>query len=63
MSAPSTPPFDERLDAGAFDGEVAITGPGHVHGSFTPRAAVESAEHLLRVAEEARTQGEPPPED
>ena len=53
MSRKSQPPFDEPMTAKSVDGEVAITGPGHIHGSMTPKAAKDSAVHLKQVAEDA----------
>lgn len=47
------PPFYEPMTAKSVDGEVAITGPGHIHGSMTPRAAKDSAARLNEVAEDA----------
>ena len=48
-------PFNVRL----VDGEVAITGPSHMHGSMTPDAAEESAERLRDVAKSARVPPSP----
>ncbi|RAK52700.1 hypothetical protein [Phenylobacterium deserti] len=53
------PTYDKPLEAGAVDGEVAITGPGNVQGAFTPEAALESAQELIEVAKQAEAQ-EPP---
>lgn len=51
------PPFDEPLTAEPVDGEVAILGPAHLHGSMTPEAARASAERLREVADAATRQG------
>ena len=56
MTAPSQPPFDKPLNATPVEGEVAITGPGHIHGSMTPKAAKDSARRLRKVADEAEQQ-------
>jgi hypothetical protein len=58
MTAPSQPPFDKPMSATPVEGEVAITGPGHIHGSMTPNAAKDSARRLRRVAEAAEQQPE-----
>ena len=54
------PTYDEPLQTGAIDGEVAITGPGNVHGAFTPEAALRSAEELAEAAKQAQEQGDNP---
>ncbi|MFC3078140.1 hypothetical protein ACFODL_08585 [Phenylobacterium terrae] len=51
------PPFDEPMTAKSIDGEVAITGPGHIHGSMTPKAAKDSAARLKEVADDAEGRG------
>lgn len=56
MTAPPQPPFDRPITATPIEGEVAITGPGHIHGSMTPDAAKRSAEKLKDVAETAERQ-------
>ncbi|HEY9219883.1 MAG TPA: hypothetical protein VIO94_17680 [Phenylobacterium sp.] len=56
MSQQTQPPFDRPIRARPVDGEVAITGPGHIHGSMTPKAAKDSADHLREVAQEAEDQ-------
>jgi len=63
MSGKPQPPFDEPMTAKPVDGEVAITGPGHIHGSMTPKAAKDSAAHLQQVASDAEGQGPPAGED
>jgi hypothetical protein len=63
MSGKSQPPFDEPMTAQSVDGEVAITGPGHIHGSMTPQAAKDSADHLKDVAKDAESQTPASPED
>lgn len=63
MSGKPQPPFDEPMTAKPVDGEVAITGPGHIHGSMTPKAAKDSAAHLQQVARAAEGQDPPPGED
>lgn len=57
------PPFDEPMTAKPVDGEVAITGPGHIHGSMTPQAAKDSAAHLQQVASDAEGQSGPTAEE
>lgn len=56
MSRKARQTFEEPLCVGSVDGDVAITGPGHVHGAFTPAAARESAQSLLDAAGEAEQQ-------
>jgi hypothetical protein len=63
MSGKPQPPFDEPMTAKPVDGEVAITGPGHIHGSMTPQAAKVSAAHLQQVASDAEGQDPPRGED
>ncbi|MET0295453.1 MAG: hypothetical protein ABW042_10600 [Phenylobacterium sp.] len=63
MTSPAQPPFDQPLDATPIEGEVAITGPGHMHGSMTPQAAKHSAERLRKVADAAEAQGGEAPGD
>lgn len=63
MNRKPQPPFDEPMTAKSVDGEVAITGPGHIHGSMTPRAAKDSALHLKQVAEDAEDHAASPEED
>jgi hypothetical protein len=60
MSGKPGGPFVEPMATSAVDGEVAITGPGQVHGSFTPQAARESAARLNRAADEAERQAQAP---
>lgn len=62
MSGKPQPPFDAPMTAKPVDGEVAITGPGHIHGSMTPKAARDSADHLMKVAEDAE-RNEPPSQE
>lgn len=50
------PAFEDPLKARPIDGEVAITGPAHMHGSMTPEAADASADQLRAVAQAARDQ-------
>lgn len=63
MTGKPQPPFDKPMTAKPVDGEVAITGPGHIHGSMTPKAAKDSAAHLQQVARDAEGQSRPPAED
>lgn len=62
MSGKRQPPFDEPINATPVDGEVAITGPGHIHGSMTPKAAKHSAANLSHAADEAEHQTSAPQE-
>ena len=62
MTEPSKPAYDEPMTATPVDGEVAITGPGHIHGSMTPDAAKRSARRLKDVAESAERQPAASPE-
>lgn len=55
MSKPRSA-FHQPMATNPVDGEVAITGPEHVHGSFTPEAARASADRLNRDADQAEQQ-------
>ena len=42
------------LTAVVVDGEVVLTGPGAMHGAFTPGAAERSAAAILEAVRQAR---------
>jgi hypothetical protein len=42
---------DQPLDVDPFEGEVVITGPGHVAIALTPSAAAQTAERLAAAVE------------
>ena len=49
-------PWDEPSEVAAEEGEVVVDGPDGVAVSFTPDAAVETSERLLREGLAARGQ-------
>jgi hypothetical protein len=53
------PAFDEPLEVSPVEGEIAITGPDGLCGSFTVQAAIASAQRLLDAVEILT--GSPPP--
>ena len=52
------PPFDEPSRISAIDGEVVVDVPDGVGHSYTPAAARETGERLIKAAGEAEGQGE-----
>jgi hypothetical protein len=54
MASALIDPFDEPLEVSVEDGEVVLSGPDGIAGSFTPRAAAESGKRLIAAAEEAQ---------
>lgn len=57
-SQANAPPFDVPLEVQVVDGEVVLTGPNGLNGSFTARAAAESAVRLIEAAGKASEGGE-----
>jgi hypothetical protein len=53
MASALIEPFGEPLDVTVEGGEVVLSGPDGIAGSFTPRAAAESGRRLIEAAEEA----------
>ena len=66
MSAGLSRPFDKPLSVSVVEGEIVLLGPDGIAGSFTPEAAEESAQRLLKAVAHAReshdspTTGAPP---
>lgn len=50
----SRKPLDEPIHAAAEHGEVVLEGPDGLAASFTPAAALLSAEHLTAAARQAQ---------
>lgn len=50
--------FKKPLEAACVKGEVVITGPAHMHGAFSAKAARESAELLDALADQAQAASE-----
>jgi hypothetical protein len=53
----NAPPFDVPMEVQVVDGEVVLTGPDGLNGSFTARAAAESAVRLMEAAGRASEDG------